>query len=100
MAESSGAGTSMAAVSSAIASACSGRQLPPNPGPGCMNEVPIRSSRPTPSITVVTSAPIASAIRATSLAYEIFIPRNTFERSLIRATESASATTVGAPSGA
>jgi hypothetical protein len=60
---------------------------------------PIRSSRPMPRATSITSAPVCSQTLAISLMKEIFVARNAFEASLIISAEATSVRTISPPRG-
>ena len=67
--------------------------------PARRNFGPIRPSRPMPSATTVTSAPVSSQTFAISLMNEIFVARNAFDAYLIISADGMSVRTMGAPSG-
>ena len=56
----------------------------------------MRRSRPMPSATSETSAPVSSQTLAISLMKEIFVARNAFDASLTISAEATSARTTGA----
>ena len=75
------------------------RHEPPKPIPACRNFCPIRSSRPIPRATSMTSAPVSSQTFAISLMNEIFVARKALEASLTISADAMSVRTSGAPSG-
>ena len=64
--------------------------------PGRRKSEPIRRSRPIPSATRETSAPVSSQTFAISLMKEIFVARNAFDASFTISAEATSARTTGA----
>ena len=84
------------AASCLSASESFGKQLPPKPIPARKNEGPMRRSRPMPSATVRTSAPVASQTFAISLMKEIRVTSAAFAASLIISADATSQRTTGA----
>lgn len=68
------------------------KQLPPHPGPGRKNSVPIRLSYPIPTTTSFTSAPTPSQIAAIALMNDNFVAKNAFAAYLIVSADAGSVT--------
>ena len=75
------------------------KQLPAVADPGLQELGPMRSSRPMPRATSVTSAPTSSQTLAISLMKEILVARKAFEASLIISALATSVRTISPPSG-
>src|SRR5215207_1868973 len=73
-----------------------GKQLPPHPGPGLRNSLPIRLSDPIPSTTSATSAPTCSDRAAMALMNDSLVARKALAAYLISSAVAGSVTMNGA----